>query len=261
MHADARVPFLENPENVDEFSLVVGLRFAPALKETLKMVHPEHQLTRNSQHGLDDFVSLMIRNVCNTLKSKQLAFSKENMLTILPDIVTREELAKYAKTEMEKFDTCMDTWYTEVRGYVIETFPDLVCENTDSESEREEWIHGVKSCVKLIEYLTFELLELGGYNSRDAATRSIGMGHISSAVLCDEDLIHVFQHITFGQLLPTLFLNLSHYVKIETIQKLSKEAKGRMKHDDFIHNQVCNRNSSSSSSSISNRSNLARCSG
>ena len=229
------MPSVEDPDDMDEFSLVEGLKFAPALKVLLNQVHPNHQLTRNTQHGMNDFVSLMLATVCKLLKSKQLTFSTETMLTILPDVITGE-LVKHAKCEMGKLDSCEEAVYTVVREYVIEKFPDL-CDNSDS----EEWIHGVKSSTKLLEYLICEVLELAGNSSRDASTYCIGMGHISLAIEGDEELKDVFQHITFGQLSAGV-LNISSLRQIETIQTLhnKRQTKGQVKHDDFIDNQVCN---------------------
>jgi hypothetical protein len=187
-------------------------------------------LTRNAQHGLNDFVTLQIKAVCSMLASKSLSLSKENMMAILPDLISGE-LQKYAISECEKSDKFVEELLSALRGYMMEAFPGLC-----SDSESEEWQQGLLCCSKYIEYLCAETLELAGNTARDFGTNAVGLCHFCNAVKNDEELCQMFHHITFGQLLPTVS---SYHLKLlKGVLEETEQARGRVKFDDFVQGKV-----------------------
>jgi hypothetical protein len=236
---DARVPSLEEPDEIDQYSILEGLQFGSALKRILEMVHPNLQLTRNCQYMMNDIVGLLIRRVCNELKLKSLSFSKENMHTIIPFILDEEgELVRHAKSEMNREALQCEELYPLLMSYVIEIFPDISGNNM---SESQEWQEGVKCCSQFVDYLCAEFLELAGNASLDRRTKAVGVEHVCVAIGVDEELERTFQHIAFGQLkLSAHLLSARHdcTALLTTMTEAQNEMKHRKKHDDFIHSQV-----------------------
>jgi hypothetical protein len=197
------------------------------------MVHPNHQLTRNAQHGLNDFVTLQIKAVCSMLVSKSLSLSKENMKAILPDLISGE-LQKYALSECEKTDNCIEELLSALRSYMVEAYPGLC-----RDSKSDEWQQGLLCCSKYIEYLCSETLEYAGNTARDFQTNALGLCHFCAAVKNDDELYQMFQHVTFGQLLPTLPTSMSNHSRLlNGMLEGSKEARDHVLFDDFVQGKV-----------------------
>lgn len=164
------------------------------------MVHPNHQLTRNSQHVFNDYTSLLIKRACNYLSSKSLSFTKETVKDYIANDLfpVENELGKYCQSEIEKATSeKLSHFYPVLVAYLLKNFPELC-----SEKESDEWKEGVLNMSAVCDYMCCELLELSGNASRDMSKQTIGVAHICGAISNDIEFQESFKSWCFGYLPP-----------------------------------------------------------
>ena len=233
------MPSVDDPDEVDQYGVLEGLLFGPALQSFLSQVHPNHQLTRNCQRMMNDFICLMIRRIYSELKLKSLAFSKENIHTILPCIITLGEescLLSYAEKEIDK-DSNVEELDTFLPSYLLDKFPELI-----EQAASDEWPCGIKSCSHFVEYFCLELLELSGNASRDRHRYTIGVEHVCMAICSDKELDQLFRHVTFGQLSSSRFqikFDIQDAIQmVDTVTNAEDDDGELLYRDDFVYNRA-----------------------
>ena len=236
-----------------EYSVVEGLLFGATNKTVLTMVHPNHQMGRNAQHVMNDFMCFLATRICKECEKKQVSFSKESMTAVVTGILPDNEISKFALREIEKDKRAgqLDHIRPPLLAFVADKFPQL-SEKGKGKGGEEEWNDGIDSFSAVLDYFCAEVFELSGNAASNLRLETMNIGNICSAVAADEELNAIFKGYSFGYLMPVFFMTgyscftgaLDRVKKFLAVEDHVSELSSRhrlqivRKENDFVDNQV-----------------------